>query len=538
MPIPLTLLILLSPTVGVLILCTLKASQAALVRRVALAATTVSLAGAICAAVTYNTATAGIQHEFLVPWIRSLGIGFHLGVDGISVVLVLLHALCAFSGVLISYAIKERVKEYYLFYLLLITGVFGVFLSLDLFFFYVFYEMAVIPMYPLIGIWGSDVKEAGHVRFTKEYAAMKLTVYLTLGAVVALIGLLWLYATSGANSFDIPTLQRHFDASPLEPSLQRWIFPLLAIGFGVIAPMWPLHSWSPIGHAAAPSAVSMLHAGVLMKLGSYAIIRVAMGLLPDGARMWLPWIAAICVMNIIYGGFVAMAQKDLKLIIGYSSSSHMGYVLLGIACLTPLALNGAVLLMFAHGLMTALTFALVGHVYDETHTRYLPDLGGLAHQAPFIATCGVIAAMASSGLPGFANFVAELLVFAGGWDRYRIPVICGVFGVVITAVYMLRFVRGTFFGERKVAFARVHDATSPFARLPYVVLIGVLLFVGCWPKPMATLINVSARPLIERIIPAQEPGQLADVAATRTSAATSADALMADVAAPMTQAPQ
>jgi len=218
----------------------------------------------------------------------------------------------------------------------------------------------------------------------------------------------------------------------LPASLQQAVFPLLAVGFGVIAPMWPLHSWSPVGHAAAPSAVSMLHAGVLMKLGSYAILRLAMGLLPEGAQVWMPWIAAICVMNIIYGGFVAMSQRDLKLLIGYSSSSHMGYVLLGIACLTPLALNGAVLLMFAHGLMTALAFALVGHVYDETHTRYLPDLGGLAHQVPFIAACGVIAAMASSGLPGFANFVAELLVFVGGWDRYPLQVVCGVFGAVIT----------------------------------------------------------------------------------------------------------
>ena len=254
----------------------------------------------------------------------------------------------------------------------------------------------------------------------------------------------------------------------------------------------------------------MLHAGVLMKLGSYAIIRVAMGLLPEGAQVWLPWIAALSVMNMIYGGFVAMAQKDLKLIIGYSSSSHMGYVLLGLACLTPLALDGAVLLMFAHGLMTALAFALVGHVYDQAHTRELPKLGGLAHQLPFIATCGVLAAMASSGLPGFANFVAELLVFIGGWDRYPVQVICGVFGVVITAVYMLRLVRGTFFGESQPAFARVQDAVSPFARLPYVVLIAALLFVGCWPGPMLRLIDPSARRLIERIVPVPAPGHFAE----------------------------
>ena len=225
--------------------------------------------------------------------------------------------------------------------------------------------------------------------------------------------------------------------------------------------------------------------------------------------MWMPWVAAICVMNIIYGGFVAMAQKDLKLIIGYSSSSHMGYVLLGIACLTPLALNGAVLLMFAHGLMTALAFALIGHIYDQTHTRYLPDLGGLAHQVPFIATCGVIAAMASSGLPGFANFVAELLVFLGGWDAHRVPVICGVFGVVITAVYMLRVVRGTFFGPSKPEWAKVIDARTPFAKLPYIVLIGALLFVGCWPQPLLRIIDASSRPLLEHL-PTTQPRQLAD----------------------------
>ena len=493
------LAILLAPALGALVLVAVPAGREALIRRIAVAAVTVSLAASVIAVWTYRPALAGYQHDVFVPWIRALGIGFHLGMDGISAALILLHALCAFTGVLISYAIRDRVKEYFIFYLILITGVFGVFLSLDLFFFYFFYEMAVIPMYPLVGIWGSDVKERGVVRFSKEYATMKLTIYLTLGAAVALIGLLWLYVSSGGGTFDVVGLQSRFVSQPLPPSLQRWIFPLLAIGFGVIAPLWPLHSWSPIGHAAAPSAVSMLHAGVLMKLGSYAILRLAMGLLPEGARMWMPWLAALCVMNIVYGGFVAMAQKDLKLIIGYSSSSHMGYVLLGIACLTPLALSGAVLLMFAHGLMTALAFALVGHIYDQTHTRYLPDLGGLAHHVPFIATCGVIAAMASSGLPGFANFVAELLVFLGGWDRYPVQVICGVLGVVITAVYMLRLVRGTFFGPPKPAFVHVHDAATPFARLPYVVLVCALLLVGCWPQPLLRIVDASSRAALERV---------------------------------------
>ncbi len=496
-----TLIILLAPAVGALAVCAVPAGRDALARRIAVAATGISLLGALVMAATYDTALGGYQHAIQMPWIPSLGIGLHLGVDGISAILVLLHAFCAFTGVLISYGIRDRVKEYFVFYLLLITGVFGVFLSLDLFFFYFFYEMAVIPMYPLIGIWGSDVKEEGRVRFSKEYATMKLTIYLTLGAVIALIGLLWLYVSSGAGTFDLVGLERALAARPLSAQAQWTIFPLLAIGFGVIAPMWPLHSWSPIGHAAAPSPVSMLHAGVLMKLGSYAIIRLAIGLLPAGAQMWMPWIAALCVMNILYGGFVAMAQRDLKLIIGYSSSSHMGYVLLGIACLTPLGLTGAVLLMFAHGLMTALAFALVGHVYDQAHTRELPALGGLAQRLPFIAACGVIAAMASSGLPGFANFVAELLVFLGGWDAYPVQTVCGIFGVVLTAVYMLRLVRGVFFGEAKPAYAHVQDAATAFARLPYVILIAVLLVTGCWPGPLVRLADAGTRRFLERVAP-------------------------------------
>ena len=514
-PIPVTLVMLLAPLLAAVGLCAIPQSRVALIRRVAVGATSLSLAAAIYAILTYQPAVGGFQHAVNLPWLNAPRITFHLGVDGISIVLALLHALCAFTGVLISYGIKDRVKEYFVFYLVLIAGVFGVFLSLDLFFFYFFYEMAVIPMYPLIGIWGSDVKEQGVVRFSKEYATMKLTIYLTLGAVVALTGLLWLYAGAGAQTFNLIELQRHLATSPLELSAQRAIALLLIIGFGVIAPMWPLHSWSPIGHAAAPSAVSMLHAGVLMKLGSYAIIRLAVGLLPQGAQMWLPWIAAICIMNILYGGFVAMAQKDLKLIIGYSSSSHMGYVLLGIACLTPLALNGAVLLMFAHGIMTALAFALVGHVYDQTHTRYLPDLGGLAHQLPFIAACGVIAAMASSGLPGFANFVAELLIFLGGWDAWRVSVICGIIGVVITSVYMLRLVRGTFFGEPKGAFAHVRDTTTAFDRLPYAVLVAALLAVGCWPQPMLKIIDASSRALLEHLGPSSPSGQFATTADRR-----------------------
>ena len=482
--------LILAPLAGALLIFLTPGAQSTRVRRIAVAAATVTLAAAVWLFVTYHRAQGRYQHEFLLPWIPALGVSFHVGVDGISAVLVLLHAICAFAGVLISYAIRERVKEYYLFYLLLIAGVFGVFTSLDLFFFYLFYEMAVIPMFPLIGIWGSG---------DKNYATMKLTLYLTAGAMLALVGLLLLYFAADLHTFDLVALEHRLAQMPLAGPVQKWLFPFLLIGFGVIAPMWPFHSWSPIGHAAAPSAVSMLHAGVLMKLGSYAIIRLGVGLLPQGAYIWMPLVASLCLMNILYGGLVALAQRDAKLLIGYSSSSHMGYVLLGIACLNPLGLSGAVFLMFAHGVMTALAFALVGHVYDQTHTRTLADWGGLAKPMPFIATCFVMAAMASAGLPGFANFVSELLVVVGAWDAYRPAAVLAVLGIVITAFYMLRAARTAFFGPVNPRWATLSDAVTPFERLPYVFLIVVLLLFGFWPSPIVQTLEASSHALIRRV---------------------------------------
>ena len=481
--------ILISPLIGASILLFIPQEKTDWVRRIAALSTGISLAVALFLITHFDRTAAGYQWVERLPWIPDLGIQYQVGLDGISTVLILLHTLCGFTGVLVSYRIQQRVKEYYIFYLLLIGGVAGVFASLDLFFFYLFYEMAVIPMFPLIGIWGSK---------GKEYATMKLTLYLTAGAVLALIGLLSMYLVSGAQSFDLIFLQHYLAQNPIPPHLQTWLFPFLLIGFGIIAPMWPFHSWSPAGHAAAPSAVSMLHAGVLMKLGSYAILRVAIQLLPQGAFVWMPWVAGICVMNILYGGFVAMAQKDIKFLIGYSSSSHMGYVLLGIACLNPIGLNGAVLLMFAHGIMTALAFAAVGHVYDQTHTRVTAEWGGLARQVPFIATAFIMAALASAGLPGFANFVSELLVFFASWNSYRWSSLAAVFGIVITAFYMLRGVRTAFFGPLNPKWAELQDAT-PFERIPYLILLTALLGVGCWPRLLLEVISSSTGSVLSHL---------------------------------------
>jgi len=482
--------ILLAPLIGAALLVCVPSEQVRWVRRIAATATGIPLLLALSLIFRYDPVAAGYQWVDRIPWIPSFGIDYHVGVDGISVVLVLLHAFCAFTGVLVSYRISQRVKEYAIFYLLLIGGVFGVFTSMDLFFFYLFYEMAVIPMFPLIGIWGS--------KKDRDYATMKLTLYLTAGAVMALIGLLTLYTLSPVKTFDLIALREAFLRQPLPPATQWFLFPFLLFGFGVIAPMWPFHSWSPLGHAAAPSAVSMLHAGVLMKLGSYAILRIALPLMPAGAVDWLPWVAGLACMNILYGGFVAMAQKDAKFVIGYSSSSHMGYVLLGIACLSAIGLNGAVLLMFAHGIMTALAFAAVGHVYDQTHTRILSDWGGLIRQVPFIGVAFAAAALASAGLPGFANFAAELLVFFGAWESYRWAAVAAVFGIVTTAFYMLRAVRTGFYGPLNPKWTGLKDAT-PFEKIPYLILITVLLVVGCWPQSLLTLIQSGTGPILEII---------------------------------------
>jgi NADH-quinone oxidoreductase subunit M len=285
--------------------------------------------------------------------------------------------------------------------------------------------------------------------------------------------------------------------------MQQLLFPILLVGFATIAPMWPLHTWSPGGHAAAPAAASMLHAGVLMKLGSYAIIRIAMSLMPEGAVTWLPVVAVLCCFNIIYGGYVALNQRDMKFVIGYSSSSHMGYVLLGIASVTVLGVSGAVFLMFAHGVMTALAFALIGFFYDQTHTRMLDDLGGLMEKIPFVGVLFVMTAMASLGLPGFANFASELMVIVGSWERYPVPTVLAVFGLVIGATYLLRTVKTAFLGPLNPRWTSLRDATGVVEKAPFLILLGVLLLFGFYPMPMVQLIETGVAPIVQAVLAAE-----------------------------------
>ena len=327
---------------------------------------------------------------------------------------------------------------------------------------------------------------------------MKLTLYLTFGAVLALIAILSLYFMTGLNTFDLPMIEQALRANPLPLDFQRWAFPLLMVGFGVILTLWPLHTWSPMGYAAAPTSVSMLHAGVLKKLGAYAIIRLCLGLMPEGAAIWMPVVAWIAVINILYCGLVAFTQKDLKYILGYSSCSHMGYILLGLACMTPIALNGTVFFMFAHGLMAALGFALVGFIYEQTHTRMIQDWGGFGKKVPFAATLFIMTAMASSGLPGFGNFIGEIMILLGAWDKYRVQAVLAVLGLVVTAGYMLKTVRGTIQGPLNPHGNSLKDATG-IQKLPYLMLIGGLLLVGFLPSVILPTISTGTKPIFERM---------------------------------------
>ncbi|HLG21832.1 MAG TPA: NADH-quinone oxidoreductase subunit M [Candidatus Manganitrophaceae bacterium] len=503
--------IFLAPLLGAVFMIFLSEENKTAIRRIAAGATLISLALSILLLFKFDQVAGGFQFVEKIDWIPSLGVSWHLGVDGISLAMVLLTSFIIFTGVFISFSIEKRVKEFFILLLTLVTGVYGVFMSLDLFFFYFFYELAVIPMYLLIGIWGST---------NREYATMKLTLYLTFGAVIALVSILAIYAVAqselGHYTFDLLQLGRiHYS-----DAFQIIFFLPLLIGFGILVPMWPFHSWSPGGHAAAPSAVSMLHAGVLMKLGAYGIIR-SMFLFPVGAKFWMPLVAVLCMANILYGGYVAMTRRDLKFMIGYSSSSHMGYVLLGMASLNIIALNGAVLLMFAHGIMTGLAFALVGFIYDQSHTRLMPEWGGqfgydaantadpsqkkypeisgLAKKLPFIGFFFIATAMASAGLPGFANFVSEFMIVVGTFRVYPVQTVLAVFGVVITAIYYLRAIRAAFFGEIHPKWEKLQDAVTWTQRLPFLVLLSVLLIVGFYPSLLVDPIHTGSAALLAKI---------------------------------------
>ncbi|MBI5773386.1 MAG: NADH-quinone oxidoreductase subunit M [Verrucomicrobia bacterium] len=478
---------------GVAVLMCLPRGNARAARIVALTTALGGLALAIGGFLAHKPG-ADIATIAKLPWIPSLGIEYHLATDGISIVLVLLTGLAAVAGVLFSWNIEHRAKEFFAFYLALIGGVYGVFLSFDVFLLFVFYELAIIPKYFLIAIWGST---------NREFGAMKLALYSFVGSAMVLIGLVAAFVVAGGHSMNLITLAKF----PFPESFQTWAFPLVFVGFAILAGLWPFHTWAPTGHVAAPTAASMLLAGVVMKLGAYGCLRVAMTLFPAGLLVWRDAIAWLAVIGIVYGAMVALVQKDFKFVIGYSSVSHMGFVLLGLMTLNEVGLSGAVLQMFSHGIIAGLLFAVVGRmVYDRAHTRDLAILEGmgLAKAIPFAAVTFVIAAVASMGLPGFSGFVAELQVLIGAWRAMpTLAVIAGV-GIIIGVAFTLRTLVKAFFGDeaadvspRQNESAAVlrpqphHEELEPISvseRFGAVMLIAVTLVVGLYPRVLLDVI--------------------------------------------------
>ncbi len=453
------------------------------VARVTALATSLLSLLATLVAIGQGTAAGALQDIVNVPWVSGLGIRYHLAADGISVVLVLLTGVAAITGVLFSWNIEKRVNQFFALYLTLIGGVYGVFLSFDLFLLFVFYEIAIIPKYFLIAIWGST---------NREYGAMKLALYSFIGSALVLIGLIAAYAVSGGQTFELTELAKF----PFNADFQRLVFPFVFIGFAILAGLWPFHTWAPTGHVAAPTAASMLLAGVVMKLGAYGALRVAMTMFPLGLMAWRDEIALLAVIGIVYGAAVALVQQDFKFVIGYSSVSHMGFVLLGMMTLTQIGLSGAVLQMFSHGVIASLLFAVVGRmVYARTHTRELTSLEGmnLARALPFAAVTFVLAGAASMGIPGFSGFVAELQVLLGVWKAFPIYAVLVALGILIGVAYTLRAVSRAFFGARDVhtSVAASFPTISPPERIGAVILLACTVAVGVYPKLLLDFIGPS-----------------------------------------------
>jgi NADH-quinone oxidoreductase subunit M len=479
---PLLTSILLCPTAGLILVLLVPGRAVQAIRCISALSALASSLLSLQLWRAYDTTAGGFQFVEIIPWVHEVGISYHLAVDGFSTILVMLNSLVFLTGVLTMWDLDLRVKEFFAFMLLLVIGVYGVFLTQDLFFFFLFYEIAVVPMYPLILIWGSG---------NREYAAMKLMLFLLAGSALLFPALLSIYHESGLGTFNMILLaQKAFD-----PEFQIFVYPFVFLGFGVLAGMFPFHGWSPTGHVAAPSAVSMLHAGVLMKLGAYGILAVGIRLLPDGAVFWAPTFATLAAIGVVYGAFIAMRQTDFKFVIGFSSVSHMGIVVLGLnlAVLGQAgqdALNGAVFQMFAHGIMTALLFSTVGFIYDRAHSKTIADFGGLGSQMPRAVSVFILAGLCGAGVPGLASFWAEMLVFLAALKTYPWMGVAIIVGLVFTAIYILRVFSMAFFGPVNSQWdgLRAMDLKG-WQLLPRAILVAVLLLFGFFPRMLLDVID-------------------------------------------------
>ncbi len=483
--------IVLLPLLAALLLCCVPRNFKLVMQAIAWFVSLIVMVLAIVMFCQFDTsAKGGYQFVGSIPWLGlpSVGIACKLGVDGINVGLILMGAIVAFAAASVAWAeIKTHEKEFCILLLVMIGGILGAFASLDMFFFYFFHELALVPTFIMIGVWGRGAD--------KNYATFQITLYLSVGALISLVGLIALYLKAGANTFDIPKLTEYVKAHPISLHDQNIIFPLLLFGFGILVSLWPFHTWAPLGYGSAPTATAMLHAGVLKKFGLYGLIRIALPLMPEAAHHWANVIAWLCLGNILYCGLVAMQQKNLNWLIGYSSVAHMGFVFLGIASLNLIGVTGAVLVMIAHGFLAALTFGLSGYLYQLTGTLEIEQLGGLLRRLRFLGAALIMAMFAGCGLPGFANFAGEITVFFGAWGSpvwHGITTAAAWGALVVGAVYMLRAVRNVLHGPLPEKWMTVREHPWPLRRLPYLVLLAALLWFGFFPGALVNKIKPDA----------------------------------------------
>ncbi|TAK24541.1 MAG: NADH-quinone oxidoreductase subunit M [Chloroflexota bacterium] len=474
------------PALGALIVSLLPRDNARLIRQVAVAFTSLAFIVSLALWFGFDRHHVGIQFGERMPWIPSLGIQYFVGIDGLSLPMVVLTTLLTMLAVIASLHIDLRPKEYFALLLILETGVLGVFSSLDMFLFFLFWEVELIPMYLLIGIWGGA---------RREYAAIKFVIYTLAGSALMLVGILALYFNSPApHTFDMIAL----GAMTWSPVFQAAVFLFLFFGFAVKLPMVPFHTWLPDAHVEAPTAVSVLLAGVLLKMGGYGILRLCISILPDAAREYAPWIGVFAVINVLYGALVVLAQRDLKAIVAYSSVSQMGYVLLGYAGLNMISLTGASIQLFSHGLISGLLFFLVGSIYEKTHTRQVAEMRGLAPRMPILAAVFSIAGLATLGLPGMSGFVAEFVTFTGAFRVQPVLTILCVFGIVLSAGYMLWTIRRVFFGPLDGKYLTLGDARGA-ELVPLFALVGLIILFGSVPSLLVDVIEPGTTALAARL---------------------------------------
>jgi NADH-quinone oxidoreductase subunit M len=486
-PFPFLSLLLLSCAAGLLTILLIPARRTTAIKWVSAVFSGITLVVSIYLYCAYDQALGGYQFVERIAWIPSLGISYFNGVDGFSLPMLLLTGIVFFTAVLTMWELELRVKEFFALIFLLVTGVFGLFMSLDLFFIFVWFDVSLFPMYLLIAIWGST---------RKEYGAMKLTLYLLAGSALILPAIIYLVVSSGLGTFDVTVLASQHLFSGAQ---QRLAFLMLYIGFGILAGVFPFHTWSPVGHVAAPTGVSMIHAGVLMKIGAFGILRVAIFLCPQGWAYWSQLMALLAVCGIVYGAFVGLSQTDLKYVVGYSSVSHMGIVGLGLATMTIDGLTGAVYQMFAHGIMTALFFSSVGYIYDRTHTKAVAELGGLSRIMPRAASFFIIAALTGIGVPCLASFWGELVVFVSSVKIYPVRGAIAIGALVVSALFMLRVVQKTCFGPPVARFEHLPDVSLKL-QVPRIILVVVIVGFGFFPGILFNMINTASVALFKGLV--------------------------------------